>query len=777
MVPLLSSPKTPAVRPTLMGSVKNVARGIYQATAKFATYASAAPTVATGIGSRYGSNPNSTIASWQRVVLNFTAEQAFKDCAIASAYINLRINYCSSMMRYVPNTGDSGLDKAITEYLHGYDGFGGIFSTMGVDCSMQDAFLRTADLETPMRGDGGMILWRDMSGNLRLIEFSSDQLGEIYNFTMERYCRLERDKDGNLFETYGGANDVLYQSGRYFRGPDCVAYKIYQRTNAFYANPVIYDACDVFYFRDPTSIRGVRGVSKFATALLHMEKGERLFQIGMDAAMRQAKTAMVVMNQNGQPNNGGYETDINLNGVVTYAERIPDGPLVEYFYNGDSANFTSPDSPGPELIQGVETSDERCALALGLPYAMLVSPKQVGGAPSRLEMNKASKEFSRIQNLIHRPKLRRISDVIILDAMRRGLLPIVPNICRGRWQLPISPVVDAGYSNDENIDNLRAGIECPQDIVAETNRDWKQIVEAKGQAAVDVAMQVEDRNRELVAAGYKPTITALDIAQLSDNPQQAAAAENLTQGKSATGDNGNKQEQAKLSNFDETKHPRGQPDNKGEFGPGGGSASKSPYSSSVNDRKIDSSISSVKEGRGSIPLFHGTRMEDVSIHPGKTFADNKQTADNYADEKTLSGNVDVTGLKIAKVKSFDRDDANYGAIGDSDDDIAALQKRGIDLIEYEDEDPSQKQHTAYRVVSKKAVERIKESVKLNDNRLDKLAKIGSSEWDGFPSSKEETRKLLGDTVQSAWDHSVKNFDGDKETAAEFFKEAGINPPK
>jgi len=525
----------PASQPSFLGALRNVASGLYQATAKFATYAAANPTATTTIGSRYGSNPNSTIAGIQRVSLNWTAENACKNSPIAAAYIKQRINYCSSTIKYIPATGDTGLDAAITEYLHGYDGTGGVFSTMGVDCSMQDAFSRTADLECPMRGDSGLIFWRDDAGNLRLIEFSSDQLGEIYNFTMERYCQLKRDSNGNLYETYGDRNDVLYQSGRYFRGADCVAYKIYQRTNAFYANPFIYDARDVIYFRDPSSIRGMRGVSTFATALLHIEKGETLFQTGMDAALRQSKTAMIVMNQNGSPDEGTYETDMFPDGSVKYRERIGDGPQVEYFFNGDSATFASPDSPGPELIQGVETSDERVCIALGLPYAFLISPRDVGGAPSRLEVEKATREYGRIQNTIHKPKFRRVVNITLLDAVRKGIFPPHPYLLRGRVMLPVSPTVDAGYSNDENITNLRAGLECPQDLVAETNRDWKQIVQAKQQAAVDVAIAVEEGNRELIRLGYKPTITNLDIAQLSDNPQQSAAAENLIEGKSATG--------------------------------------------------------------------------------------------------------------------------------------------------------------------------------------------------------------------------------------------------
>lgn len=520
----------------------NGARFTPRPIAKLAGYAAARPTATTRVGTRWGTNPNSTIASMQRVGMNWTAEDVCKNSSIAKAYILQRINYCSSLICYIPATGDTGLDTAIKQYLHGEDGDGGVFSTMGVDCSMQDAFSRTADIETPVRGDAGLIIHR-YNGQLRLIEFSADQVGEIYNFTMARTCGLERKANGTIYETSG--NDCIYFGGRYFRGPDAVAYRIYERTNAFYTNPVIYDAADVIYFRDPSSFRGVRGVTKFDTAILHMEKGEALFQIGMDAAMRQAKTAMVVMNERGQPDEGSYETDIFNDGIVKYAERVPGGPLVEYFYNGDSANFTSPDSPGPELIQGVETSDERVALALGVPYAFLISPKNVSGAPSRLEVEKATREFSRIQNKIHRPRLSRIKDFSLLHAVRNQELPPHPKILSGRWMLPISPTVDAGYSNDENITNLRSGLECPQDLVAETNRDWKTVLQFKKQAAKDVAMAVEDANRELSAAGYKPVVVSLEIAQLSDNPQQSSAAQNIDEGKSATGE----QSQAKLSAY------------------------------------------------------------------------------------------------------------------------------------------------------------------------------------------------------------------------------------
>jgi capsid protein len=378
---------------------------------------------------------------------------------------------------------------------------------------------------------------------LRLIEFSADQLGEVYQFTMPRPCSLSRDAVGQLYESSG--SDCIYFAGRYFRGADCIAYRIYERTNAWYGNPQIYDANDVIYFRDPASFRGVRGVTKFANALQHMQKGEDMLQAALSSAQRQARTAGRVFNNSGGPADGyGSEVmtgDPALGGnTIKYFEREPGGPMIEYFYNGDSAEFVNPTAPGPELIAGVETSDERVAISLGLNYAFLISATKVGGAPSRLEIEKADKEIQRIQRTIHRPRLNTIRDRVLMDALHRGIIrkPFgMPReqFLRGNWQLPISPSVDAFYDAKENISMVRAGMEAAQDVIAETNRNWEDVLEKNAQWAMKCSMVRQDANKQLIAAGYKPDITAADIAQNSDNPQQSAAAENIEQGKPAAG--------------------------------------------------------------------------------------------------------------------------------------------------------------------------------------------------------------------------------------------------
>lgn len=509
---------TPAA-PSFRGAIANIGKGIYNLTARLASYKAAIPTATTTVGSRIGTNSNSTIAQLQRVGMMFTAEDLAKNSAISGAYLAQRANYCSSTITYIPETGDVELDEQIKRYLQGEDGTGGVWANMGMDGSMQGSFMRSADIELPVRGDAGIVWYRNSFGDLRMLEFSADQLGEPYMYAQPRLTALAANAAGKIVEVSG--NTLTYFCGRYFSGGDCVAYKVYQRVDSWYGNPTIYAAADVIFFKDPASFRGVRGVTKFANAIQHMEKGERLFQIGMDAAMRQAKTAYAVFNERGAADELSYEDVEYENGRVVHRERINEGPMVEYFYTGDKVQATSADSPGPELIAGCEFSDQRVAIALGLTYSFLISPEKVGGAPSRLDINKVSKEFGRIQNQIHRPALNRIRDVSLLDGLNKGALPPHPNLLRGRFMLPISAVTDAFYEAKENIAMLRSGIESPQELCAETNRSWDIVRRAKKQAAIQVAKDAEDATKELKDAGYKAVVTTNDIMQLTDNPQPA----------------------------------------------------------------------------------------------------------------------------------------------------------------------------------------------------------------------------------------------------------------
>lgn len=525
---ILASRKPVVTQPTWLDIGHNLKTALFHKTAKMAGYAAAYPTPSTTIGSRIATNANSTWGTLQRTSLMFTGEMVVKNSAIAPAYLKVRANYCRPQL-YKPDTGDDGLDIAVTEYCLSK------WKTMGMDCSMQDAAQRTLHWELPIRGDAGMVWYEDENGDKRLMEFCADQLGEIYYYIPPRECSLGRDKNGNLMEIPG--RDVWYFAGRYFSGMDCVAYKIYQRTNSFYGSPKIYPAYDVIYAKDPLNFKGLRGITVFASVLQNMQRAEDMLAAGLSAAQRQARTFGRVYNQNGQPDEGTYETDGFSAGRMTFFQHTPGHPTEEFYYNGDQAEWTSPDSPGAELLGGVDASDERTCIGLGFTYAFVMSGKNLGGAPSRLDTNRSGKEIERLESDICDPCFNRISEVTILQGVRNGDLPPAENITRGKWIYTNLPTADAFKDSMDDVKSVRAGQDSDTRVTARYGTTPEEIMRDKKKETILAYRTLNEVNTELARLGVKERATIADIRQVSDNPLQSQQADNLVEGKTTTGVN------------------------------------------------------------------------------------------------------------------------------------------------------------------------------------------------------------------------------------------------
>jgi hypothetical protein len=198
--------------------------------------------------------------------------------------------------------------------------------------------------------------------------------------------------------------------------------------------------------------------------------------------------------------------------------------------------------PSDSFINGMRYLDASASLAVGFPYEFLFSGAQSGGAPFRGAFEAAGREIMRLRNDVHRPRLDVISYVTIMDGVERRKLPPMPNIARGCWGFTTLPTADAFRDDASDIKAIRSGITTKSAVImANSGRSFPVVLRESMQEAVATAMAVEDANRALVKAGYKPSVTIADIAQVSDNPQQAAAAENLTQGKPAEGSPQSKQ--------------------------------------------------------------------------------------------------------------------------------------------------------------------------------------------------------------------------------------------
>ncbi|MFA7301986.1 MAG: hypothetical protein WC069_06770 [Candidatus Shapirobacteria bacterium] len=578
------------------------------AIAKLAGYDAGEPKITATQQSWVGSNPNSVRAQIQRNNMQWNADYVSKNVPFAIGYLKVRRNYCSPQ-GWLPNTGDKELNREIKAYCDEQ------WRDMGVNCSMWTAFSRAADVDLPTRGDSALVWHRDET-RLRLIEVSADQIGELFFYQ-------------NPTEPIPG---LTYFAGMYFDQHGIrKAMKVYDRGfNDTYTSPKNFPASDVIYFQD-NLIRAIRGLTIFHGAIESMTKAGKLWQYGLDAAQKQAKTAIVASNNSGAPMEMSYET-IDENGQVTLIEQNHEGAVTQFKYNGDGYELVQTTAPGPELIAGCRYADEQSAMSLAMPYAFLVNAASEGGAPYRGELGKAGKEINRIRRL-HESEFKKIPYVTILDGYDRGVFgrgiaaKYLNRLTEGTVVFPSDPTADSFREAKEDLMYVRAGLDSPQRVLGRSRENPEEILDENQEWAIMVAKSVEDANRELTEEGYKPVVTNVDIAQPMDNMQQAATAEEIDSGKSPDKTDNSSPARlraliedsitAVLREWDENKHPRA---TDGEFGTvAHRGKSDKPEKKTAEEKKqeADHKFEGLMEGKSESDqkAFRDARADGISIPP------------------------------------------------------------------------------------------------------------------------------------------------------------------
>lgn len=106
-------------------------------------------------------------------------------------------------------------------------------------------------------------------------------------------------------------------------------------------------------------------------------------------------------------------------------------------------------------------------------------------------------------------------------------------------------------------------------------------------------------------------------------------------------------------------------------------------------------------------LYHGTRRTNHQPHVGMCLTDSIRSAREYATRGgvILEIEVDLGDLVIAEVDGHDWDSDE--AVGDRERDILALRDEGIDVVVYDDADAAGREHSTWRLVSERAIARVR----------------------------------------------------------------------
>jgi hypothetical protein len=155
-------------------------------------------------------------------------------------------------------------------------------------------------------------------------------------------------------------------------------------------------------------------------------------------------------------------------------------------------------------------------LGLGIPYSFAVDPSAMSGPTARLEMQQAGRTFRRYQNLLNDKVLRPIKNIVLADAVARGIIgrDAGTQTTRGIFNFGANVSIDLGRESASAISEFKTGLRTAADIYAERGLDFESSLRQRAQEAAFI--------KKLSNEYDIPAVAISDIVESLVYAQQAA---------------------------------------------------------------------------------------------------------------------------------------------------------------------------------------------------------------------------------------------------------------
>ena len=306
-------------------------------------------------------------------------------------------------------------------------------------------------------GDFLFVLVRDADGNLKIQGIEADRLGDPFKV----YTSLELIGGIHIDRTTGAPT----------------AYDIYNRSiGDFYTYQLTIPSSQAFHLFDPLRIDQYRGVSAFHTAI---NDATDIYDIinyeKMAAKVASSQSGIVKRNNNNAADLSTLSNDEDLSGNAIKLETIESGKI-SYLEPGEDIIFPNgPSRPSGAFAEFHKILLRNICLGLGIPYSFAVDPSQMSGPTARLEMQQAGRTFRRYQNLLNDKVLRPIKNIVLADAVARGLISGTEGTrtTKGIFNFGANVSIDLGRESASAISEFKTGLRTAADIYAERGQDFE----------------------------------------------------------------------------------------------------------------------------------------------------------------------------------------------------------------------------------------------------------------------------------------------------------------
>lgn len=374
--------------------------------------------------------------------------------------------YVAGRITYQARTGDRDLDTSIERYWRKWCG----------DCD----FLGRHDFVTLLQlavasilrdGDCGFIIVRD-KGQLKLQSVEADRIGSPYDRT---------DTDQYI----GGIN--IDEFGR------PISYAVFARTiNNQYINPTNIEANEFVHIFDPSRLDEYRGRSAFATALNATRDLQEAIKAEVQAIKFASYQSGVITTESGSADASDYfaRSTSPESGQVTRLQSVDPG-AVNYLSAGEKMEMFSSNRPTGAFGEFIRLIQAHVCMAVGLPYGFAFDADK-SGPMARMEAAMAERTFQRWRGLLESQFLNRIKNIVILDAVAKGLIQNSEYVLDGRWSWPAKVSIDYGREANADINLWKAGLKTAGQIYSDAGEDYEEAIRARAkESAMIVALAQE----------------------------------------------------------------------------------------------------------------------------------------------------------------------------------------------------------------------------------------------------------------------------------------------
>jgi len=347
-------------------------------------------------------------------------------------------------------------------------------------------------------GDFLFVLVRDSDGNLKIQGIEGDRLGDPF-------------KVYTSSELIGGIH-IDQKTG------SPTAYDIYSRSiGDMYTYQVTIPASQAFHLFDPLRIDQYRGISAFHTAINDATDIHEIVGFEkMSAKVASSQSAIIKRNNNNASDLSSLTNDQDINGSPIKLEAIESGKI-SYLEPGEDIVFPDgPSRPSGAFAEFHKILLRNICLGLGIPYSFAVDPSSMSGPTARLEMQQAGRTFRRYQKLLEDKVLRPIKNIVIADAVARGLVEdnVGTRTTRGIFNFGPNVSIDLSRDSASSIAEFKTGLRTAADIYSERGQDFESSLRQRAQEASFI--------KKLSKEYDIPAVAISDIVESLVYAQQAA---------------------------------------------------------------------------------------------------------------------------------------------------------------------------------------------------------------------------------------------------------------